>query len=142
MRRTAEILQTLRLMDSKLERLDVAIITRYPDSERAADNYDALRKALIVGGSAASRHVSDLLPLLQLWMKAPQLKPFDSKSTTSFRSWTSPKFRSIRPARFQSIESATTSTWSATKPTHVPRGFECRMESPHPSGRATSPNFP
>jgi hypothetical protein len=50
-------------MDTKLERLDVAIITLYPDSERAADNYDALRKALIAGGSAASRHVSDLISL-------------------------------------------------------------------------------
>lgn len=63
MRRTTEILQAIRSMDTKLERLDVAIITRYPDSERAADNYDALRKALIAGGSAASRHVSDLLTL-------------------------------------------------------------------------------
>jgi len=63
MRRTAEILQYLRDVDTKLARLDAAIITRYPDSERAADNYEALRKALIAGGLAGSRHVSDLITL-------------------------------------------------------------------------------
>jgi hypothetical protein len=61
--RNSDLREILLQVDTKLERLDVAIITRYPDSERAADNYEALRRAVIANGSAANRHAHDLIAL-------------------------------------------------------------------------------
>lgn len=49
-----------------LERLDVALITRYPDSERAADEYVALRRGVMAMGSASTRQRSGLVSLVNL----------------------------------------------------------------------------
>jgi len=50
-------------MERRLERLDVAIITQYPDSTRAADAYEALRKGIITMASAATLHQQNLISL-------------------------------------------------------------------------------
>jgi hypothetical protein len=46
-----------------LERLDVAIITRYPDSQHAAESYDALRKGIFTNASAATVGQQNLIAL-------------------------------------------------------------------------------
>lgn len=64
MRRSREILDSMRTIQSLLERLDAAIITRYPDSERAADEYGALRKAVNASASASTLHRQNLISLV------------------------------------------------------------------------------
>lgn len=64
MRRSREMLNAIRELNTKVERLDAAIITRYPDSERAADEYMALRKAVNASASASTLHRQNLISLV------------------------------------------------------------------------------
>lgn len=64
MRRSREILKTMRTLEMQMERLDAAIITRYPDSERAADEFSALRKAVNAAASAAMVQRQSLVGLV------------------------------------------------------------------------------
>jgi len=64
MRRSREILNALRTLEVHVERLDAAIITRYPDSERAADEFSALRKAVNASASAAMVQRQSLVGLV------------------------------------------------------------------------------
>lgn len=61
----ADILQELVDTRVKLERLDAAIITRYPDSGRAADEFAALRKTLMAGARAEVMHEKNLISLAE-----------------------------------------------------------------------------
>lgn len=63
-RKSRQLLQSMRNVEKQLERLDVAIITRYPDSARAADEYGALRKALNATASASMLHRQNLISLI------------------------------------------------------------------------------
>lgn len=64
MRRSREILRAMRTLEVQMERLDAAIITRYPDSERAADEFSALRKAVNAAASAATVQRQSLVGLV------------------------------------------------------------------------------
>ena len=61
----ADILQELADTRVALERLDVAIITRYPDSGRAADEFAALRKTFMAGARAEVMHEKNLISLAE-----------------------------------------------------------------------------
>ena len=64
-----QILERLNQLDTirhDVGRLDAAIITRYPDSQRAAESYEALRKAVMAAGGGAGRHIADLVALSSL----------------------------------------------------------------------------
>jgi len=49
----------------KLERIDTTVITRYPDSGRAADEFAALRKAYLGGARSENLHAKNLIVLVQ-----------------------------------------------------------------------------
>lgn len=66
MRRSRQILSEMREIEKRLERLDAAIITQYPDSERATDEYTALRKAVNASASATTLHRHSLISLVNV----------------------------------------------------------------------------
>lgn len=63
MRISKRILERMNEIERSLDRLDVALITRYPDSQRAAESYDALRKAVMTNASAANVSQQNLIAL-------------------------------------------------------------------------------
>lgn len=63
MRIKKHTLEKLAEIEINLARLDVAVITRYPDSSRAAEAYEALRKGIINVASATRLHQQNLLSL-------------------------------------------------------------------------------
>ena len=63
MRTKKRTLERLTEMERHLERLDVAIITQYPDSTRAAEAYEGLRKSIIIMASASTLHQQNLISL-------------------------------------------------------------------------------
>jgi len=63
MRISRQILTRMSEIERSLDRLDVAVITRYPDSQRAAESYDALRKGIITNASAATVSQQNLITL-------------------------------------------------------------------------------
>lgn len=64
MRHSREVRERLSSIEESLHRLDVAIITRYPDSERAADAYEALRKGVMTIASAGVMFQQNLIALV------------------------------------------------------------------------------
>jgi hypothetical protein len=70
MRNSKKILEALTRLDIRAaeltilaNRMDAAIITQYPDSARAAEAYEALRKGVITMASAATMQQQNLISL-------------------------------------------------------------------------------
>ena len=104
MRISRRILERMTEIERSLERLDVAVITRYPDSQRAADSYDALRKGIISNASAATISQQNLIALANSIddgadTSTLRLKISDLLGTFQVREITSEEFDKTLPDR-------------------------------------------
>ncbi len=104
MRISKRILERMNAMERSLDRLDVAVITRYPDSQRAADSYDALRKGIISNASAATISQQNLIALANAIDDGAEtstlrLKISDLLGTFQVREITSEEFAKTLPDR-------------------------------------------
>ena len=61
---TQQLVVNLETIRISLERLDAAIITRYPDSTRAAEEYAALRRGVMTMASSSSMNRHNLISLV------------------------------------------------------------------------------